>query len=610
MNRIMQTILAKNVRWTWLAWLCLLFVFPVVNSAQRAEKARVLGLMELENRGVSIVFGQEDELSAQILFDTLRIHFRSVKLVSAATSKPPDDALVFYVGSFDSNPLSKQVLETYKFSIRWGSAGEGSFILKTFRSQGNTTVFIAGKDRIGTLYATHELKKYYFVFEPSRSFLMELNLVERPTLKYRWVSTVQSYKNVFEARKSGLPPEKYAGKSTKALVSNSDNSLQPVKDLLDFLSQHKLNGLILRGRNGESKGAIAISQDVCSYAQERGVRILLAVGLGGSGGTVYGSEDSQGISAWTKLHPDLRAQDENGRYVDNVLCPAKSENQRWIREGLARLYKNYRIGGINIELDKSFVCYSEDCKKARKSMPGNDPEHFKDMARIVSFMASEARSLDPETIVTFRTYGGFDLESIQNQFSNPQKTETRGTSYPPEIVRTIPEFAVYQWDLQPMLKNGLWPSSFKAPAKHNIGLVFGGESSPEAHQEVYWKRLVEITREASPSNLEGLILDGNSSLDLLNLELNFLFFSEYSYNRDLDPNELFRFKVARMYGGEKAARLLMNILDLIETPQGMVSSSLDEALSVAQRGLEISEPEGKDRWTKFIKFLESLKAST
>ena len=52
-----------------------------------------------------------------------------------------------------------------------------------------------------------------------------------------------------------------------------------------------------------------------------------------------------------------------------------------------------------MELEPFFVCYSEDCKQARKTMGGSDPDYSKDLARFAAFVAEEVHKLDPKAWV-------------------------------------------------------------------------------------------------------------------------------------------------------------------------------------------------------------------
>ncbi len=571
----------------------------VLNAAQRGENPRVSGLVEIYGLSSSIVYGEEDSFAANLLLDFLKPHLKSMKAVPVKGDKPRKDDLVIYVGSFKSNPMSREAFQSLGYHFNWEALPEGSFLLKTFRKAGRTTIFVTGKDSTGTLYAANDLKTYYLHLDLGRDFLNELQLVERAQLKYRWVRNWDS-----------LPDWNmtHASRADKSL-DNPDTRMSDLKGTIDFMSEHRLNGLISGRFPQDLSGGIAAAQEICRYAMERGVRILPRITLAKHRGFFYAGDDKFNIAAWTKAHPELRAVDRQGGFRDFTLCPEKPENRAWLREGLQWLYQNFKIGGISLELGDLFVCFSEDCKTARSSMGGNDPDYYKDMARIVKFVAEEAHQLDPNSWISYFTGTGFDFDSVKDLVSAPASSAESvvSPSFPPEFIKTIPEYAICQWDLTSMVKNKAWPSPFKASAKHNVGVLRFGGVSAGSKNELYFKRIEEITHHAISSNLEGLGIDGEASLEQPSPELGYLAFSALSFNPAADMNEFFRFKVSRLYGGEAPAKKLLQILDLLEDEKGITLNNLPEALRLATDGLGLANRDGKERWTRLIHYLEKVR---
>jgi hypothetical protein len=578
-----------------------------VSSSQRRENARVMGLVELYGVTSSIMYGEEDEYAASVLLEFLKPHLKSIKTVPAKGNKPRDDDLVIYVGSFRSNPASKTVFKSLGYSLNWDNLTEGSFLLKTFRKEGKTVVFAAGKDRLGTLYATSDLKNYYLRIELGRVLLNELNLVERAHLKYRWFRNWDNRTNWdLTDSDSRFAAEFATALRTSPYENSPEAHLRDLKKTIDFMSEHRLNGLVLWGFLRDSHGGVAAAQELCRYAQERGVRILPGVGLGGYGGFFYDGNHQFNLRSWTEAHPELRAVDEKGNFRDNAICPEKPENRRWFREGLEWLYQTFQIGGLSLEAGEFFVCHSEDCKQARQAMGGGDPDYLKDMARIVSFAAQEARKLDPNTWVSYFTNVGFDFDSLRNPRGAPLSSKQSVPPFPPEFVQRIPEYAICQWDLTPMIQSGAWPSPFKASAKSSVGFLRWSNVPTKSQQELYPKRLEEVTHHAISSNLEGLGMYGELSPENPNVELNYLIFGEFAFNPATDLGDFFRFKISRLYGGEEPARKVMKILDLVEGEKGLVEANVPQAVQLARQGLEQSERSGKERWGRLVHYLEGL----
>jgi hypothetical protein len=592
----------------WALFLLSLFL-SATTSAQKKEP-RVMGLIEIYGLSASIVYGAEDEYAANVLLDYLKPYVRSLKTVPAKGNKPRRDDVVIYVGSFESNLPGAEAFKALGYSLNWSSLTEGSFLLKTFRKEGKTTVFVTGKDRLGTLYATYDLRNYYLRIDMGRVLLNELNIVERAQLKYRWFRSWDSRTHWDLSSPSNRMETKLTSASSPDRSFDSPEAfLRNLQRTVDFMSEHRLNGLLVWGFLRDSQGGVEAASELCSYARERGVRILPRVVVGAHGGFFYGGEHPFSFTARAKQHPELRAVDAKGNFRDHTLCPEKPENRRWFREGLGWLYENFRIGGISIEMDPFVVCHCKVCQNARRAMTGRDPDHFKDLARIVTFLAEEARKLDPQTWVSYVTHTGFDADSIRRQEGSARSEDQLGTPFPPEFLSRIPEFAICQWDLTPMLRNGTWPSPFKAAAKHNVAILQWGGVPARQESELYVKRLEEVTHHAFSCNLEGLSVYGALSPDRSNVELNYLIFSELSFNPAADLDEFFKFKLSRLYGGEESSKKLKKILELIEGEAGLVVSKFPEATQLARQGLELADRTGKDRWEGLIRYLEGYKSN-
>ena len=125
--------------------------------------------------------------------------------------------------------------------------------------------------------------------------------------------------------------------------------------------------------------------------------------------------------------------------------------------------------------------------------------------------------------------------------------------------------------------------------------------------EIYWRRMEDVTHHTISSNLEGLVASAERAPDNPATELNYLIFSELAFNPAADLDEFFRFKLSRLYGGEDAARRLSKILQLLEDETGMLTSNYDEALGLTKQAAAVSDRNGKERWTRLIEYIQTLK---
>jgi hypothetical protein len=110
------------------------------------------------------------------------------------------------------------------------------------------------------------------------------------------------------------------------------------------MSARRLNGLTLWGFPGGSEGGVAGAQELCRYANERGVRVLPRIDLTGSEGLFSEGDHAFNLRAWAKAHPELCALDKAGAVRSGTLCPEKIQNLALSR-GLQALseYSSWRV---------------------------------------------------------------------------------------------------------------------------------------------------------------------------------------------------------------------------------------------------------------------------
>jgi hypothetical protein len=595
-----------------LSCISLTFLIPVFLFSQTlrqpAQSSGVNGLVELYGTtSVVILYGDEDENAATLLRDVLQPHFKNVKILKRSEGKIKKGVLVIYLGSFASNPPAGEAFKSAGYSLDWNLLTEGSYLLKTTQKAGNMTVFVAGKDRVGTIYGTNDLKNYYFHFEADRVLLNELNLVERAQLKLRWF-----YHSPF--RVNGiLGNQRSTGAASNNEVSGSNaSSLEDLKGLVEFTSAARVNGLLVKGLFELSPGGSESIAEFCKYAMERGVRVIPVVTLGGGEGFLKQAGHPFGLASRVKSHPELCAVGPKGDSLRQTLCPSKSENQNWYREGLRWLHENFRFGGIHFDTSELRVCYCEDCKKARARMKGKDSDYFKDLARTVSFVAGVARSLDAGYWISYATGAGFNLVDLSRlpvpltspTGIGPVPVESE-IGFPPAFPQWIPEDTIAVWNLASMLEQQAWPSPFKAPAKHNIGQWDWGSPLQRAWQQLYFKRSQELIIQARSSNLEGLVVPVGRAVLFPVLQIDLLAFAEFAYNPATDPAFFIKTKLSWLYGGLEAVQPLSKLLGLLEDENGMQPQNKSTALEVARQALESVRGSDKERWRRLITDLEN-----
>ncbi len=96
-----------------------------------------------------------------------------------------------------------------------------------------------------------------------------------------------------------------------------DGFLADYKRMVDFMSRHRIGGVTIYGFFRDSHGGVEAAQELCRYANERGVRILPGVAINAYGGIYWEGEHPYNLATWLRKHPELGGNDgTSGRFPD------------------------------------------------------------------------------------------------------------------------------------------------------------------------------------------------------------------------------------------------------------------------------------------------------
>jgi hypothetical protein len=318
------------------------------------------------------------------------------------------------------------------------------------------------------------------------------------------------------------------------------------------------------------------------------------------------------IETRSQKYPHLRSMDKNGKYLPRTLCAENAENRDWLRRGIRWLYNTFPIGGINVEFGEGHVCYTPDCVQARKAQPGRDreyfkgqpvdPEYFKDLARIVPFVANEAHQRNSNSWISYATYVSFSPDMQTN---------------PPTHIGSSPDYSVGQWEMAEMLTDlvpwssgwaGLgWPNGLRPPGKEFTGLLTWNSNGARDPQGFFVHQYREALRKSYRHGFNGITAFGERSGELPETELTYLSFSEFSYNPEMTDEDFLSRRVAPLYGGEEAGRLALEIARRIGPVKiGELPKHLEQIVDLAYRGRRICSESGRARWDKLIRYVQTL----
>lgn len=545
-----------------------------------------------------IVRGREDKHAAQVLASTLKRLTGNDFTVTEAM--PNSGAPVILVGSAGSNQAVADFLAREPLGKKLQPEG---FLLKTI--PGSTdTLLLAGAERVGTIYAVHELINFYLEARDMSLWVPPLSILENPALKYRIFWTWDCRTN-WELGVPGMRDRTKYIPYTKP----PETFLKDYKKVVDYMSAHKLNGLIIWGFLRDSHGGVKAAQELLDYAHERGVRILPGVGSSYYGGFYFEGDNRFNVTTWLSQNPsNLRFLDRYGRLLPGAICPSKPANQQWLREGAEWFFKTFpNMGGVNLEQGDYMACQTEDCKRAR-ARPENDPNYYWDMMKTQVPIIEVGSAINPQAWFIYATYTGFSESTLWKFGENwrevvgeTSKDEFRGRI--PRFVEQYPERAVCQWQGSMMLSNppgapccdvSAWPKGLRPPTHHStLVLTYGGPNLRHRYEAMV-ETIRYTAQRVFEEGLEGFEIYGEVSPTSPSNELNYLALEDFCWHPHRSMAEFIDQRLSRFYGSKELARRFVEMVSTNgRTPQELRRCH-GEALELAEdRSLALEQ---RARW--------------
>ncbi|HOZ48781.1 MAG TPA: discoidin domain-containing protein [Candidatus Hydrogenedentes bacterium] len=568
----------------------LVTVFLLGLVAAESDAATGVGEIWLVKGGkvcCAILRGDEDEYAAERMNRWLKDVAGVQAPVFTEETSLGDVPCVMSIGSAGSNPFSARLATAEGVDIAPGQLTDQGYVARRCRDGARECVILAGGGPDGTRYAVADLINWRLEHDTSGVRLGYLDAREIPRYKYRWF---WNWDHRMDWGGPGTVGTLMGGGGT--FSKQPEAFLIDFKRCVDYMADHKFNGLIIWGFLRDTHGGVEASQELCQYAARRGVRILPGVGTSGYAGYYFEGNHPYNADTWLATHPELRALDEDGK-PKNVPCPSKKANQDWLDEGAEWLFDTFDIGGVNLEMGDFFVCYCDDCKKARAAILSDEPDYYKDMAISHSVTFRKMRTLSDEAWLSYATYTGYTAEMMTT---------------PPRFLDIIPDDAICQWTLTGMART--WPAEVRPMARHNIGYLHWCNRSTHTEDDFYLGQIRDICRNAASAGFEGLDTYGELSSETLNAELFYLAWEAFLWNPDMTIETFVAERLSPLYGGAEPARALLDIVPLVDTAKQRANpDNFVRALEIAHAAREEAEPNGVARWYKMIAYLERHEAA-
>lgn len=474
---------------------------------------------------------------------------------------------------------------------------EGAFRIEVDDS-GAPAITVTGGPFSGVIYGVEELIQRRSTVDGSVVGVERGDIHREPKLAYRtfwtwdhssnWELNQVGHQEIGVFNSYGKPPRGF---------------LDDYKRMVDFCSMNQIAAVVIYGFFRDSHGGVEAAQELCRYANERGVRILPGVAIGAYGGVYWEGKHQYNLATWLDRHPSYEAEMERGvgfQLADlsfplsfprsdytRVACPSEPDNIAWMRDAISWLVETVDVGGVNIEGGDYGVCGCERCNARRGEREAatrrdDDAEFWShaDMADNFPGLFEAARSKRDDLWV----YCELQWDNLLDPVAH-------------DPLHTLPDGAIYQhtfnrsyWN---RARDELTAAQVAAlPTSTNVvraqyACQWNGDERTERYA-FNARDFAELSQKAGEVGMQGVTIWGEPSPFHASAELSYLSFGRFSYDPSLTWEEFMAQDVAPRVGGAAAADRFVALMQELDASARLDESRLrairDEALDGARSG--------------------------
>lgn len=377
-----------------------------------------------------------------------------------------------------------------------------------------------------------------------------------------------------------------------------DGFLADYKRVVDYCSRNRIAAIVIYGFLRDSHGGIETAQDLCVYANERGVRIIPGIAIGAYGGVYWEGERQFNLAVWLKAHPQFAATMEKGvgfqlqdlsfplsfpksDYTVSA-CPSAPETMDWMTDAVSWLAETFEIGGINIESGDYGVCGCERCvarrghaaETSRRVSDHGDSWSHTDMAENFPrlFAAAAAKRED------LWIYCEMQWDNLLDPVAQAAQTK-------------LPEGGIYQYTANKSfwrrLRTELQRDYVESlPTQPNVlrcqfACQWNGDERTERYA-LNARSFADMARKGSSAGMRGLTVWGEPSPYHATVELSYLAFARFSYAPTLTWEEFLEEDAAPLLGGREAAEQFVAIAEELDAHRRLPRTRLSELAAAAR----------------------------
>ncbi len=484
---------------------------------------------------------------------------------------------------------------------------EGALRIRTGQSAGGAPdVTVEGGPFSGVIYGVEELIRRG-KGQGGKLSLGRETIEQSPGLKYRtfwtwdhstnWELSQVGQQEIGVFNPYGKPPSGF---------------LADYKRLVDYCSINRIAAVVIYGFLRDSHGGIEVAQELCRYANQRGVRILPGIAIGSYGGVYWEGDHRYNLATWLRKNPQFAASMEKGvgfqledlafplnfprsDYTVSA-CPSAPETMDWMSEAVSWMAETFEIGGINIEAGDYGVCGCDRCvarrgereeAKRRAADTGESWSHA-DMADNFPrlFEAANAKRDDLWLYSELQWDNLLDPDAHQATDRLP-----KGGIYQHTANRTY-------WG---RLKNELQRDYvMDLPTQPNVlrcqfACQWNGDERTERYA-LNASTFAEMAQKSHAVGMQGLTVWGEPSPYFATVELSYLAFARFSYEPTLTWERFIDEDVAPLLGGRDAADLFIATAGEVDAHQTLAPERLEVLRRQVRDAGDAVSGEAARRW--------------
>ncbi len=458
------------------------------------------------------------------------------------------------------------------------------------------TVTITGGPFSGVIYGVEELIQRRSESAGSAVAVAADSVRRAPKMAYRtfwtwdhssnWELNQVGHQEIGVFNSYGKPPQGF---------------LRDYKRMVDFCSMNQIAAIVIYGFFRDSHGGVSAAQELCRYANERGVRILPGVAIGAYGGVYWEGDHKYNLATWLDANPGYEAAMERGvgfQLADlsfplsfprsdytRVACPSEPDNIAWMKDALSWLVETVDVGGVNIEGGDYGVCGCERCVARRgereaASRRDHDAEFWShaDMADNFPGLYEAARAGRDDRWI----YCELQWDNLLDPSAH-------------DPLSTLPDGAIYQHTFNRSYWNRarteLTPAHVDAlPTSSNViraqyACQWNGDDRTERYA-FNAPDFAALSKKADEVGMQGVTVWGEPSPFHASAEFSYMAFGRFGYDPSLTWEEFVSQDIGARVGGAAAAESFVALMQELDSSPELDGARLrairDEALDGAQ----------------------------